>query len=228
MRMGATVSAVVLCAASVANAQPVRSPDVRLPGRFEVSAGALWVGQASFGTRDAIETSLRGSSFRLFSTASRLGAATAAEMRIGIRLTRLLQGEATGSFAAPVLTTTVSADAENSNGATATDRVEQFTIGGALIVHVTRWHAGARGVPFLMAGAAYLREIHEGHTLIVGGRSYEAGGGVKFALVAAPHGVVKWVGARAEVRARARTKGVALDRRTHVAPVAAASLFVRF
>ena len=219
--------ACVLGAAS-AGAQPVSPPDAGLPGRVEIAAGAMWIGRTSFGTADATETAAGGSAFTLFSTASALGAAPAADLRVGVRLTRVLQAEATGSYAAPVLTTTTSADAEHAAVATAADAIKQFTIGGSLVVHVTRWHVGAHASPFVIAGAGYLREVHEGQTLVVAGQTYHAGGGVTCPLLARAHGVVKSAGIRAEACALARSKALALDHRTHVVPIVAASLFVRF
>ena len=85
-----------------------------------------------------------------------------------------------------------------------------------------------RWIPFAIAGAQYMRQLHEGQTLLVAGRLYEGGGGVKYLLGSREHARLKTVGVRADVRAVVRTAGVNTDGRAHVSPAVAASLFVRF
>ena len=220
---GALVAAALL-AASPAAAQ---SRDRAQPGRFEVALGAIWSGRTPLGGANATETAGTGGPYVLFTTSSELAAAAGAEARVGVRLTRLLQAEATASYSTPELRTRVSADVEQAAPVTATDRLQQITVGGALVLDLP-WRLGSRGVPFVTGGAAYLRQLHEGQTVIESGQAYYVGGGVKYWFLSRPDRRLKAVGLRADIRALARTKAVALDRRTHTVPSVAVSLAVAF
>jgi len=227
VRRLALAGAVVAAAALAASPAAAQSRDAAQPGRFEVAFGATWSGRTPFGGSDATETAGTGGPYVLFTTSSELAAAAGAEARVGVRLTRLLQAEATGSYSTPELQTKVSADVEQAAPVTATDRLQQFTVGGALVLNLP-WRLGARGVPFVTGGAAYLRQLHEGQAVIESGQAYYAGGGVKYWFLSRAGRRLKAVGLRADVRALARTKAVALDRRTHTVPSVAVSLAVAF
>jgi opacity protein-like surface antigen len=200
---------------------------VGAPGRFEVTAGVLWMGHESFAGKDATETSPTGGRSRLFSTTTELAAAGGVEARVGVALTGVLQIEASSSYGRPQLRTTIANDSENAATVTAVERVRQFTVEGAALFLLPHWRRGSRTVPFVTAGAGYLRQLHEGETLSVSGRTYQVGGGVKALLRSRAKGI-KGVGVRGDARAVVRTKGVAFDSRAHVSPLLAASLFVRF
>lgn len=197
------------------------------PGRFELAAGPLWTGRGSFTSKDATETAPAGGRYRLFSTSAVLAPAPGVEARAGVKLTRLLQVEVSSSYGRPQLRTTISNDVEIPATITVGERVRQFTFDGAVVLQLPRWRVGRRAVPFVSAGAGYLRHLHEGDTLSAAGRTYHVGGGVKLLLTSRPKGM-KGLGLRGDARALIRTKGVAFDTRAHVSPVLAASLFVRF
>ena len=78
------------------------------------------------------------------------------------------------------------------------------------------------------SGAGYLRELENGGTLVVTGRTYDAGAGMKFALASRRTGWWKGIGVRVDARAVVRQKGVTLDGRAHTSPAVGAALFVRF
>ena len=84
------------------------------------------------------------------------------------------------------------------------------------------------GAPFAMAGGGYLRQLHEEATLIETGRFVQFGGGVTYLLVSTPHLRMKSIGARGDVRAFIRSKGIAFDGGSHAAPALGVSAFVRF
>jgi len=215
----------ILCCAASARAQTAPSES----GRFEVGIGPLWIGSASFGSRAANETNASGTAVPLFTTTTALDAATGVEVRFGIRLTRRLEVEAAGSYAGPHLVTTVRADSEAGSGPFTSDEwIQQFTAGGAVLWRFAPLRAHPHWVPFAIGGAAYMRQLHEQQTLLVSGRSYEAGAGVKYLLGARAGARLKTVGVRADVRAMVRTAGVNVDGRAHVSPARGASLFVRF
>jgi hypothetical protein len=196
-------------------------------GRLELSAGLLWTGRASFGSAAATETSASGGPFLLFSTSSELAAAGGIEGRIGVRLTPALQVEASSSYGRVQLRTTISGDSDNGASAVVSETIQEVMIDGGVMLRLERWRFGGRAVPFVAAGAGYLRQVHEGNTLAVTGQMYRAGAGVNYLLMSRTRGV-KGIGIRGDLRAIVRRKGVAFDNRAHTSPAAAASLFVRF
>jgi opacity protein-like surface antigen len=209
-------------------AVPAGAQTAAPPGRFEASAGLAWSGGVGFGSSAANENASGGGPYQLFTTSSRLSATVGVQARVGIALSRIWQVDAEGSWLRPDLRTSVSGDVENAAAVTATERITQFTLGGAMVARLTRWRLWRHGTPFVSAGVAYLRELHEGQTLVETGRIYSAGGGATFLWRARPTATLKALGVRADVRAVVRSRGVALDNRSHVAPSAAVSFVARF
>ncbi len=222
----ALVAAVALAMVPAgAAAQAVRAEP--LPGRIEISAGPVFGSAVTFGSRDALEPSNGSGTYRLFSTATQLAPAAGAEIRVGTRLSRRVDVEGFASYSRPQLRTAISADAEGAPSLTAREIIQQVAVGASLSFAVMAPRRG-RVLPFVTAGAAYLRELHDGLTLLQTGRRYDAGGGVRIVLRAAAAGRVKLAGIRLDARALVRTRGVAFDSRAHVAPQVGAALFVRF
>lgn len=215
----------VAAAGGTASAQP-RPPG--RPARVEIGAGLTWMGVATIGSSDANETTPSGGSLRLFSTSTDLGAAPGVDARVSVRLTDLLQLEGATSYSTPSVRTTIRNDVETRDQTTATEAVKQIVVGADLLVFLSRQRAGRRGTPFVSAGAGYLRQLHEGATLVQTGRTFQAGGGVKFVLVARNRSPLRTVGVRADARAVARASGVTLDGRTHLSPALGAGLFFGF
>jgi hypothetical protein len=197
------------------------------PGRFEISAGPLWMGGAGYGSRDATLTSPNGDRYRLFSTSNDLGAATGLEARFGARVTRIVSAEIVGSYAAPALNTNISGDVEGASSVIASERIKQFTVEAAAIVLIPKWR-WSRALPFVDAGGGYRRHLHDDGALVETGQIYHVGGGVKF--VFGTHGQNRGtqVGIRADARASIRTRAATLDGRAHTAPALGVSLFARF
>jgi hypothetical protein len=212
------------CALRASTAEAQSAVDER--GRFEVAAGPTWTGGTSFGLRAATETAPAGR-FQLFTTSSQLAAAAGIEARVGIRLCHALQAEGSSSYGHPQLRVSLSGDAEHAADATASEAIHQFTFDGAIVWQMERWRIGRRATPFVSAGAGYLRQLHEGGTLVATGQTYHVGGGVKYLLVSRD-AKLKGLGVRADVRALVRAKGVAVDGGLHVSPAIAGSIFVRF
>jgi hypothetical protein len=201
---------------------------VALPGRFEVAAGGFWALPMSMGAADATETAPNGTRFRLFSSETSLASAIGLEGRVGVRLTTALQLEGSASHAAPTLRTRIRSDAEGVPDLTLAETVDQWTIEAALVAHLARWRFGTRSVPFLSVGVGYLRQLHEGGTLVETGRTYQGGGGVNVQLKRAGDRRLKSAGLRLGARAVVRTAGASIDSRAHVAPVVDVSMFLRY
>jgi hypothetical protein len=199
-----------------------------LPGRFEIAAGASWLGPMSLGSRDANETTSTSGTSTLFRTSTTLAGAPGVNGRIGVRLTRSLMVEGEASIGHQDLRVEITNDQEVVGNATLTaaERVEQFTVGGGLV-----WYAPvhtSRVTPFLTGGGGYLRQLHETATLVVTGRYYQFGGGVVYPLTTRSAARLKSMGLRFEALALLRVNGVAFDSSAHLAPTAGASFFLRF
>lgn len=217
-------SALLLLSASLASAQTTLPAE---PGRLDLTIGLAWIGRVDVGSRDANETTGTGEAFHLFSSSTTLASAAGLEGHLGFRVVPRLEVEASASYAKPRLETQVNGDFETSNAPlTVSDTIQQFTIGGAALWYVRLPRLGTR--VFLRGGAGYLRELENGGTLVVTGRTYDAGAGMKFALASRRTGWWKGIGVRVDARAVVRQKGVTLDGRAHTSPAVGAALFVRF
>jgi hypothetical protein len=205
-----------------------QSVDAVEPGHVELAIGPLWVGRQALGSGDANETTSAGGSLPLFGTSTELSSATGLEARVGVRLSRAFEAEASGTYATPQLRTQISNDVEGAGPVTATEVIKQFTIGAGVVWYVRPPRSASRLAPFATAGAGYLRQVHESGTLVETGRFYQFGGGVKYLFGSRPGSRLKGIGARIDVRALVRQQGVAFDAGRHLSPAAAASLFARF
>jgi len=200
----------------------------RMP-RFEVGGGVLWAFSTSFGSKDANFTTPAGGPYALFSTSSELASVDGAEVTAGVRMSRRIEAEVALSYSTPELRTSIANDAEGANSLTASESIRQFTIGGAAVIDLKPLKPGSNVVPFVRAGASYLRQLHESQTLVETGQEYDVGGGVRFPLKAAGLSRAPTrVGVRLEGRATIRAGGIALDGGTHTSPAVAASIFARF
>ena len=211
---------------TAARAQPVGA----VPGRLEFDAGIFWAGGQPLGSQEANLTTGTGSTFRFFSSTSDLLAAAGFEGRVAVKVTPTVDARVSMSYAKPELRTRVTNDVENSAGATVSESVQQYLVGGGIDWYIASRRSGARIRPFIGGGAAYLRQLHEGATLVASGQSYDAGGGVKLLLASntRPRQLMRAAGVRLDARLVVRTKGITFDGRRSIAPAAAASLFLRF
>jgi hypothetical protein len=199
-------------------------------GRVEVSAGTVRIGRASFGSRDADETtSAGGRTFRLFSSSSELTGASGFAARIGINVVRQLDLEAAGTYSTPELRTRIESDIESSNAPiVATVPVQQFTIGGAVVWYPPAARLGSKTRFFARSGFGLERHLEDRGRRVVDGRTFEAGGGAKIVVASRSRGWWKGVGARFDALALVRTNAVTLDNRAHLSPAIAASIYLRF
>jgi len=190
--------------------------------------GALWVGGQPLGTKAATETTGPGGSAPLFSTSSDLAGAAGIDGRVGVRLTRALVAEAEASYLTPQLRVAISGDFEGAAAVTATETVQQFTIGGGVLWYLPNGGRTRRFAPFAMAGGGYLRQLHDQGTLVDTGRYYQVGGGATYLLASGRHFHTNGIGARVDVRAFIRSKGVEFDDGGHTSPTIGLTAFVRF
>jgi len=195
---------------------------------FELAGGIGVLTGAGLGDQNAdLRTSTAGQPYRLFNSSSRIAAAPILDLRAGIALTRRYGVEAHAAYGHPELKTALSSDAEGAPAITAVERLDQYLIDGGGVVRFDEWtvHGFA---PFAVAGAGYLRQLHEDLTVTAEGHLFFVGGGVKYGLVSRPRGWLRGIGARADGRVNVLSGGIEIgdSARTHIA--VSGSVFVVF
>ena len=223
----ALLTCVAFAAAVPAFAQTATDRPVH---RFEISVGGGLLGGESLGAADA---NLRANdrtpqSFRLFATSSDIARAPLWYARVAYSLSRrfLLEGALTKGH--PDIRVSVTSDAEDAAAATITETVDQYFIDGSVLIMLDELRIGARLVPYAAAGGGYLRQLHEGHTLVEHGGVYNAGGGVKYWLLNRRSGVVRTAGLRGDARAYLLHGGISFEDRVRLRLAVSGSVFVGF
>jgi hypothetical protein len=216
---------VALCLlASTAQAQE------RPRARIEVDAGGALLGGAPLGSGDAnlLANNPTRQSFRLFSTETDVGRAPALHVRAARALSRRFGVEGGVVIAHPEVRTSVGNDAESAPPLTVVERIDQYFFEASLVVMFEEWRVGAGTVPFAVAGGGYLRQLHEGLTVIEQGHLYHAGGGVKHWFVARTTGVIRTAGLRADARMYFLARGLSFDEGPRPHAAISGSVFVGF
>lgn len=219
--------ALFLAGALPADAQTTEPRRVR---RVEVDAGGGILRGADLGSADA---NLRASDparrpLRLFSTGSRFASAPTFHVRAGFAFNRRIGVEGGLMVSHPDLRTSISADAEDAPAITIAERIDQYGIDAGVVVMLSELSLGGRTVPFVAAGAGYLRQLHEGQTLVEQGHAYHAGGGVKHWLLSRDRGFISAAGVRADARVYLMSGGIAFEDRLRPHVAISGSVFVTF
>lgn len=228
----------VILVADAAGAQPAPTPskqavtprESRLRGRFELTVGAGWWGDSRLGRTTASipgNGAPRGDDFILFTTDARIASAAAFEATLGYRLTPLISAEAGVGLGQPEVRTTVIGDVEVPETVTATDRLIQLSVEGALVVRLPRLTI-ARVTPFVRGGAGYVRQLHEGRRVVDTGQVFFVGAGMMYPLLARSRGAIRGVALRGDVRAVWYREAFELDDRRPMSLNAGLGLTVRF
>lgn len=219
--------AMFLVGARPADAQMTEQRRVR---RVEIDAGGGMLGGAGLGSTDA---NLRANDparrpFRLFSTESRVASAPTFHVRAGVAFSRRIGVEGGLTLSRPDIRSSVSADVEDAPPITIAERVDQYVIDAGVVIMLSELGFSGRTLPFVTAGAGYLRQLHEGRTLVEQGRVYHAGGGVKHWLLARDRGVISAAGVRADARVYLMSGGIAFEDRLRPHAAISGSVFVTF
>lgn len=198
--------------------------------RFEVSIGGIWLGGAELGVDRA---ELRANRipvgpFSLFTSDTRAEGAPGFDGRIAYWLTRSLAIEGGFTRSEPELRTRISGDAEGAAALTVDERLDQYFIDASAVWVIEKLRFRQRTAPFVSGGVGYLRQLHEGRTLVETGQVYHVGGGLRHWLRVRDRGWIRALGVRIDGRAYVLVDGVQFDdvARTHGA--FSASLFVTF
>ena len=207
----ALVIAWALLAPAVADAQ-AGAPWL---GRLEVMIGAGWADGFDLGqtTAEIRRNDVpRGSAFPLFTASSEIRPTASVDLSVSYRLTPLLAVEGYFGRGHPTLRTRVSEDVELSAGATADDRFTRYVLGGSAVLHVERLtFLNGHGVPFVLGGVGYLRELYGSGLGLETGRFYHVGGGVKLMLLERRGGrLIRGIGVRTDLRIQFRDGGIEL------------------
>ena len=218
---------VLVCAAGSAFAQGADERPVRRP---EVSIGGGWFGGAALGAADA---NLRANasppqSMRVFSTNTRMAGAPTLQADVAFSFNRRWAVEGSVLKSGPDLRSSISGDAEGAPALTVVERIDQYVIDARVVIMLDEVRLGQRTIPFATAGAGYLRQLHEGHTVIDEGRIYHVGGGLKHWLLARDSGLLRAAGVRLDARLYVLTSGITFDDNPRPQGAISGSAFVTF
>lgn len=204
-------------------------------GRFEISGGAGIVGGTDLGAATATLSGSgvpTGAPVTLFETETKIEGGPRYEARVAWRLTPALQVEGGVAINRTNLTTRITNDFEQAPDTEASESFTEYAIEAGLLFHLTKLtFAGGRARPFVTGGAGYLRQVHEGRTLIETGQSLYAGGGLTLTLRQAPRkALLEGFGLRADARANFRSGGFehSDDNGMTFAPSITGGVFIRF
>jgi hypothetical protein len=180
------------------------------PGRLTLSAGLIVGGGYAVGDRNAVlrrNASGTPDSLPLFRADSRFEPSNGLEARVGVALTRAWALEVAGTYARPELGVTISQDSEVTEAVRVTERVSQYTVDVSGVFQVPRVRIGSRLRPYAVAGAGYLRQLHEDRLLAETGAVYHVGGGVRYWLRGGS-ATSRALGVRADARYVRRAGGI--------------------
>jgi hypothetical protein len=219
------VAAMMLALVPVTARAQTASPPLH---RLELAGGIGFLGRATLGDANAdLRSGSSTDPYRLFTTSTEQMGVTALDLRAGFDFTRRYGVEAHLLFGHPELHTEISSDAEGAPAITAVERLDQYVIDGGLVVRLGAFRV--KGIqPFVTAGSGYLRQLHEGLTVIESGRLFYVGGGVRYMMFARPRGVPRAGGLRGDARLNMLTGGIEIEDRTRRQPSVSGSFFLLF
>jgi hypothetical protein len=231
MRLTVTIGLWLVLLVACGTSALAQTAEERPVHRFEGTVGGLWLGGAGLGNSTAAlraNTTGTPAPFTLFTTESRFGSAPGLDARVGYGLTKTITVEAGLVFSRPDLRTRVSNDVENAPALTVAESVEQYFVDGSIVVLLDRFALGDRTVPFVIGGAGYLRQLHEGLALVETGQVYHVGGGVKHWFTVRDRGFVRGAGVRVDGRVYLLVRGIEFEDSARPHGAISASLFVTF
>jgi hypothetical protein len=211
-----------------ASAQIYLGRDVPRAGSVEVSGGVTYSGGYDLGSISAEETRNTGAGvgpFVLFTAESRAKVAPGLKGRLGVYLAPSASIEGDVQFARPVISSRLTDDAESAADVTATETLTRIVAGGSLVLHLTGMSfAGGKGVPFVLGGAGYIRELHEKNEVVETGHEWHAGAGVHVWFGRGAHRI----GVRGDVGMTRRSGGTDASDVARTVPTAGVSVAFLF
>jgi hypothetical protein len=208
------IGCVLVMLLAIAASASAQTATERPAHRLEATVGAAWLGGASLGESTAeLRANRTGTPapFTLFDTESRFGSGVGFDLRAGYGLTRSFTVEFGLLYSRPEVQTRVTGDVENAPELSVVEPVEQYFIDGSLVMMLDGLAIGSRTVPFVSGGAGYLRQLHEGQTLVESGPVYHVGAGVKPWFARRDSGFVRGAGIRVDGRLYLLVNGIELE-----------------
>jgi hypothetical protein len=228
VRVLASIGLAVVAGAAAVGAQATRpsppagqTPDA---GSWEIAGGYAFLGGYDLGSTNAEltrNTTTGGNTFVQFITDSNIERAHALAALLSYYFSPRLAVEGGFRFGKPVYRVELSSDAEGAPDEVAEDTLDQYVFSGSLVYHFPRPRSSV--VPFIKAGAGYLRELHEGQELVETGMEYHAGAGIKIWF-----GSTRRFGLRGEGGVSFRDGGFDFEDGLRTTPIAAVSLVYLF
>jgi opacity protein-like surface antigen len=217
----------VVSSAQFAAAQD-RAPLFRAT-RVTIAAGAIVVGGYAIGdTMADLRRNTGGAAapLPLLRAESAIDRVAGIDARLAVALTRSLALEVGGSYTTPQLTVRISQDQEADGLVQATERLSQYGVDVSALYLIARVRFGTNARPYLIGGAGYLRQLHEGRLDVETGQTIHAGGGVQFWLRGGANIRQRPFGARVEARLVRRIGGIDFEERSRSFPAVSALMFV--
>jgi hypothetical protein len=214
--------------------QPTPGPAAPEPGRprsFELSFGGELLTPQALGSTTATLTSNSqpATPFNYFVVSGTRAAAPALRGRIGYNLTSMFSVEGGLVLSRGDVRGNISADTERASPATAAERLTQYFVNVSALAHLRQLaFSNGAGIPFLEAGAGYLRQMHEGNTASNTGQIYHFGGGVTYMFSKRPASRLTGLGLRVDGHVYVPRKGYSFDNSQQVFGAVGGSLLVAF
>jgi hypothetical protein len=220
----------VCLALAAANAAYAQEAPAFRAHQFTIGAGIVWSGAYEIGDATA---GLRGNGigssppvFTLFNATSRITSATSPELRIGYAMTPRATLEFGLAYTRPQLAVSISDDPEAPSQELPGETLEQYVLGGGITWQLPI-RMGNRLAPFVLGGAAFLRQLHEDRTLAETGQIYYAGAGARYFLRGG-HGSGGALGLRGDARLNFRSHGIDFEDQVRTYPTFSLAAFVGF
>ena len=214
--------------ASEASAQFRAQLDGPRAGSLELGGGVSWGSSIDFGEQQAQETrnpTTGAEPLDLFVADSTLQASPGGQAYLGYYITRAIAVEGGMRFARPKLRVRLTSDFEDAAAITAEESITQYQFEGSVVMHLTNlMFADENAVPYVIAGAGHVRDLHEGDELIETGNEFHGGGGLKWWFGAGR----RRFGLRFEARITSRQGGFDFGEDRRTAPSGAVSLAYLF
>lgn len=207
------------------------APEPGRPRSFELSIGGEMLTPQALGSRTATLTSNSqpATPFNYFVVNGTRAAAPAFRGSIGYTLTSMFSVEGGLVLSRGDLRGPTSADTEGANLATVIERLTQYFVSVSALAHLRHLaFSNGAGIPFLEAGAGYLRQMHEGNTASNTGRIYHFGGGVTYMFSKRPASRLTGLGLRVDGRVYIPRKGYSFGNSQQVFGAVGGSLLVAF
>jgi hypothetical protein len=205
-----------------ASAQVLWKGETPRRGSVEVGGGVVWSGGFDVDSLPANLTANAGNQappVTWFNTETRVGGIGGLQARAGIFLSSSVAFEARVSYSRPVVSVRIFDDFEDVPDLTVEQTMSRYAFDGSVVVYARR-SGSRRTAPFFLAGAGYVRELHDGNELMESGPTYHAGGGIRFWLTQGR----RRVALRGEALVTVRDGGYGSDERRRAHPSVGASL----